>query len=92
MAYQPGSYSAPTSGKAVGSLVCGIAGLAVCAPVGIVAVILGTQARNEITASGGRIQGDGMALAGLIMGWVAIGLFVLGALIAVIVLAAAAGS
>jgi hypothetical protein len=92
MSYAEGSSSAPTDGRAVGALVCGIIGLAVCAPVGIVAVVLGGQSRRAIADSGGRLQGDGMALAGLIMGWVAVGLLILGILVFVIVLAAAGTS
>jgi hypothetical protein len=92
MSYAEGSYSAPTDGKAVGALVCGIIGLAVCAPVGIAAIVLGGQSRRAIADSGGRLQGDGMALAGLIMGWVAVGLLILGVLVVVIVLAAAGTS
>jgi hypothetical protein len=53
--------------------------------IGVVAVVLGLKARNEIAASGGRQGGDGMALAGIITGGIAvlIGL----AAIAVIILA-----
>jgi Domain of unknown function (DUF4190) len=90
MAHGPGSDSAQTAGKAVTALVCGIVGLFVCAPVGIAAIILGRQARTEITASGGRLQGDGMAQAGLIMGWIAVGLLIVGILVSGIVLVAAA--
>jgi hypothetical protein len=92
MAHGSGSDSAQTAGKAVAALVCGIVGLFVCAPVGIAAIILGNQARTEIAGSGGRLQGDGMALAGLIMGWIAVGLLILGVVIFVIALAAAAGT
>lgn len=92
MAYEPASYSAPTAGKAVGALVCGIVGLTVCAPVGIAAIVLGGQARTDIAASGGRLQGDGMAQAGVIMGWISVGLLIFGILVFVIVLAAAAGT
>jgi hypothetical protein len=90
MAYEPAPSSAPTAGKAVGALVCGIIGLAVCAPVGIAAVVLGRQARGDIAAAGGRLQGDGMAQAGLIMGWISVGLLAVGILVFLIVLAAAA--
>ncbi len=43
----------------------------------IAAVILGHLAKKEIRESGGRLSGDGMALAGLILGYVQIGLVVL---------------
>ena len=40
--------------------------------VGIVAVVLGVKARGEIRRSGGTQSGDGLALAGIITGAVAI--------------------
>jgi hypothetical protein len=92
MAYGSGSYSSPTDGKAVGALVCGIVGLTVCAPVGIAAIVLGNRSRRDIAASDGGLQGDGMAQAGLIMGWISVGLLILGVLVLVIVLAATAGT
>lgn len=42
----------------------------------IPAVILGRNARNEIRNSNGMLTGDGMAQAGIILGWIHIGLFV----------------
>ncbi|MGH3680125.1 MAG: DUF4190 domain-containing protein [Natronosporangium sp.] len=70
-AYPP---AAPTNGMAIASLVCSLAGLAVgiSAPVG---AILGHVARRQIRERGE--QGDGMALAGIIVGWVITGLLVL---------------
>jgi hypothetical protein len=58
---------APTNGLAIASLVCSLAGLAVgiSAPVG---AILGHVARRQIRERGE--QGDGMALAGIIVGWI----------------------
>jgi len=59
-----------TDGKATGSLILGI--LAVF-PLGILAgipaVILGHVSRKSIRESMGRLKGEGMALAGLIMGY-----------------------
>ena len=56
-----------TSGKAVASLVLGI--FPVIPLVGsIVAIILGSSSRAEIRRSAGRLKGDGLALAGLILG------------------------
>jgi hypothetical protein len=66
-----------SSGKATTAMVLGIVGLVVCQVVGIVAIVLGSQAKNEIDASGGQLEGRGMAIAGIIMGWVAVGLMVL---------------
>lgn len=44
---------------------------------GIPALIVGQNARKEIRASGGQIGGEGMAKAGVIMGWISIGLSIL---------------
>ncbi len=55
--------------KAVASMVVGILSVVCCgAIVGIVAIVLGILARNEINASGGVQGGSGMALAGIILG------------------------
>jgi len=50
---------------------------------GIVAVVLGHIAQNEIRKSNGAIGGSGMALAGLILGYVQIVFMIL--LIAIII-------
>jgi Domain of unknown function (DUF4190) len=67
----------PNSNMAVASLVLGILGWTI-APVlaSIAAIITGHMAKNEIKSSMGQLGGDGMATAGLIMGYasVAIGL------------------
>ncbi len=73
--YSGSSGAAPpaTSGKAVASMVCSIAGLFMCLFVGQIAgLILGYMARNEIRASGGALTGEGFATAGIIVGWVGI--------------------
>ncbi|TAN07146.1 MAG: DUF4190 domain-containing protein [Rhodanobacteraceae bacterium] len=70
-----------TSSLAVVSLIFGI--LAWIPPVlpfigALVAVICGHAARSEIRrAPPGSIDGDGLALAGLILGWIQIGIAVL---------------
>src|SRR5436853_444777 len=62
-----------TDGKAIGSLVCGILSL-VCFSflTGIPAIVLGHISRSSIRNSMGRLKGEGMALAGLIMGYISI--------------------
>ena len=60
--------SPETSGKAIGSLISGIFGL-LFFPIALAAIILGHMSRSEIRKSNGRVTGDGMALAGLIMGY-----------------------
>jgi thiol:disulfide interchange protein len=60
-----------TSGTAVASLVFGILSWCIMPFIGaILAIILGHSARGEIRrAPPGTIDGDGMALAGLILGY-----------------------
>ncbi len=72
-----------SSGKAVGSLITGIIGL-IFFPVSIAAIILGHMSRSEIRKSNGRLQGSGMALAGLIMGYLGIALLPLVLIVAAI--------
>ena len=65
----------PTSNMAIVSLAAGVLGLTLFPFIGsIVAVITGPMARREIRDSGGGLEGDGLALAGLILGWAGIGL------------------
>lgn len=59
-----------TSGKAVGSLVCGIISVIILPFfASIPAVILGHISLSEIRKSAGRLGGKGMAIAGLVMGY-----------------------
>lgn len=65
--------NAPSSGLAVASLVCGIVGLATCTFItGIPAVICGHMAMIEIANSPVPMAGRGMAVTGLITGYLAI--------------------
>lgn len=67
-----------TDGKAIAALVLGILSFfCFSAFTGIPAIICGHLSRSSIRQSMGRLKGDGMALAGLIMGYVSIGFFVL---------------
>lgn len=70
---QPYYVEPQTDGKATGSLILGILSL-LCFSflAGIPAVILGHISRKNIRLSMGRLKGDGMALAGLIMGYISI--------------------
>ena len=63
----------PTDGKATTSMVLGILSLA-CFGIlaGIPAIIFGHKARTNIRNSMGRLKGDGMALAGIIMGYISV--------------------
>jgi hypothetical protein len=63
-----------TDGKAVASLVLGIVSIFLCLGIlsGIPAVILGHISLSNIRKSMGRVQGSGMATAGLVMGYIGI--------------------
>ena len=85
--------SRSTHGKAIAALVCGIAGFVVCPLTAIAAVILGPQAKREIAAEPGRYEGEGLAKAGQIIGWVCLGFYLLlGLIILVAIIIAAATS
>ena len=70
---QPGAPIGPpeTSGKAVVSLVCGL--LFFIPLAFVVAIVFGHLALSEIRKSAGRLRGDGIAIAGLVLGylWIA---------------------
>ena len=74
-----GQYVQPQqSGKAIASMICSIAGLMMCLFVGqIIGIVLGYSARNEIRASQGMLTGEGFATAGIIIGWIGIGIDIL---------------
>jgi hypothetical protein len=93
----PGPYGAPgpyghapvppprTNDNALVALIVGVVSLAICQPVGLVAFFLGRSARKEIAASNGQQGGDGLAVAGQIVGMVAFGVFVLSVLLVVVI-------
>ena len=77
----------PTNAKSIAALICGIGSFLVCPGVlGVVAVILGNSARDEISASAGTQEGEGMAKAGVILGWISIALVVVALLVVLIAL------
>ena len=61
---------ATTSTKAVISLVCGF--FVFFFPISIVAVILGHLSLSEIKKSAGRLTGEGLATAGLVLGYIGV--------------------
>jgi len=65
---------APTDGKAIASMILGIVSIFLCLGIlsGIPAVILGHLSLSNIRKSMGRLQGNGMATTGLIMGYIGI--------------------
>lgn len=60
--------AAVTSGKAIFSLVFGFFPF----PVSIVAIVLGHISLSEIRKSAGRLKGEGIAIAGLVLGYLGI--------------------
>ncbi|MFT3806547.1 DUF4190 domain-containing protein [Arenimonas sp.] len=73
----PAPYNAPagkpTSTMAIVSLVSGILGWTLAPWLGsIIAIITGHMARSEIRRSNGAIEGDGLAITGLVLGWASI--------------------
>jgi len=80
--YPPPGYgapAAPTNGLAIASLVLGILGIPTFSffVVPILALILGAVSNAQIRRAGGRQSGRGMAIAGMILGGVAV-LFAIG--------------
>ena len=71
--------SLPTSTMATVSMISGILGFFILPLLGsIIALITGYMARQETRAVPPKASGDGMATAGIVMGWIQIGLAVIG--------------
>src|SRR5687767_14061694 len=69
----------PSSTLAIVSLVSALLGFTFLPVVGgIVAIITGYMARNETRSIPPKASGDGLATAGIILGWVQIGLLIVG--------------
>lgn len=71
--------SAGTSAAAIWSLVLGILSVLLCCNplTALPAIICGHVGRGNINRSGGKLGGDGMAITGLILGYLSIVAFVL---------------
>lgn len=87
MSYQPPAYRS-TSSLAIVSLVFGISTWFVLPFVGaIVAVICGHMARNEIRrAQPGTLEGESMATAGIVLGYVHLALMFLIVLVGIVLM------
>lgn len=60
-----------TSGKATGSLIAGVAAYVIAPFIGaIIAIVLGHLGLSEIKKSAGRLKGDGLAIAGMVLGYI----------------------
>ena len=79
--YQP----AKTDGGAIASMVLGIASIALCLSflAGIPAIIVGHISLSRIKKSMGRLKGEGMALTGLILGYISLPFILIIAAIAI---------
>lgn len=64
-----------TNPLAIASLVCALCGLVFCGVPSLVGAILGHVARRQIRERGE--AGDGLALAGIISGWIIFGIMLL---------------
>ncbi|MFT6182328.1 MAG: hypothetical protein ACJAQT_003918 [Akkermansiaceae bacterium] len=79
-AYQPGPAMAVTNGLAIASMVCGILSLVFfcfCGGIffGVPAVICGHLGLNQLNNPENKQQGRGMAIAGLICGYIGVAIF-----------------
>jgi hypothetical protein len=77
-----------TSGYAIASLVLGIVGLPIICPLlipSVLAVVFGFMARKDIRQKGH--GGDGMALAGLITGFIGIAAAIIAIVVGIVLLA-----
>jgi hypothetical protein len=74
---QQPSTAEPTqpSAKAIASFICGLLWLWWIGS--ILALLLGYSAREEIRASRTPLGGDGLAIAGIVLGWIGVGAFAL---------------
>jgi len=85
--------TAPMDGLAIASLVAGIVGWFFCPIIGpVLAVIFGYMARNNIKESNGTLGGDSFATAGIILGFVQLGLVLVATVIIIIIIAVAGTS
>jgi len=81
--YQQYGAQGATNGMAIAALICGVCQVFFWFLTGIPAIVLGHMARRQIRQTGE--QGDGMALAGMILGYIGLALTVLGVIFIVIV-------
>lgn len=72
------SFDGPrTDTRAVAALLCGVGGLLIFPLVlGVVAILLGRRSRREILARSWALRGLGMATAGMVLGALAVVLYV----------------
>ncbi|HSJ21452.1 MAG TPA: DUF4190 domain-containing protein [Nocardioidaceae bacterium] len=71
-------YATPqTNQKALWSMILGILSIVACGLLaGVPALILGSSAKKEIAAAQGAQTGEGMATAGVVLGWISVAISV----------------
>lgn len=81
-----------THPQATTAMVLGILSLVVCGVLAIPAIVIGNRVQREIRASGGRLDGESSARAGVICGWVSVALTAIGvvAFVALVMIGSAA--
>lgn len=86
MQQQPYASAAPTNTMAIVSLVAGLLSWFAFPVIGaIAAVITGHMARREIKGSYGAQSGDGLAVAGLVLGYLNLAMMCAGILVFVLI-------
>jgi hypothetical protein len=76
--YRAAGSSVETNGMAVASLILGIGGLTVMPTIGsVLALILGYMARHDIRQRPTETSGEGLATAGVVLGWIGVVLTIL---------------
>lgn len=92
--YGPGGYAPPqTDGMAIAALVVAICSFVVFPIIpAIIALVLASSSNKKIAESGGRLTGQSLNKVATILSWINIGLAVVGAVLAIILIAAFAGS
>lgn len=95
--YQQGQYGGyvgygppPNHPQAVTAFVLGLVGVAVCGPVGIGGLVIGSRVRREIDAAPGQYGGRGLATAGWVLGIISVVFMVLA--VVFLIIGAAAGA
>jgi type IV pilus assembly protein PilA len=71
-----------TSGKAIGSLICGL--LFFFFPTAVIAIILGHLSLSDIGKAGGRLTGNGLATTGLVLGYMGVAFIPIALIVAAI--------
>src|SRR5450830_125794 len=85
-----GGYAYPKNSLAVWSLVLAILGMMLCGLfTGIPAVIIGNNAKRAVAS--GEANNGGLATAGIVIGWIATGLMLIGGVVLALLISSAGG-